>query len=133
MTGAERDGLADILQRTAARYDRLFDVSFPYSMGFHQRADRRRRRTQSGTCTLHFYPPLLRSATVRKFMVGYEMLGRRSAISRRRGGRAIAGDARRALPGRENGIEFLDSRTGFATPEVVLCSEMSDPASPENP
>ena len=37
LTGAERDGLADILQRTTARYDRLFQASFPYSMGFHQR------------------------------------------------------------------------------------------------
>jgi len=73
LTGAERTGLADILKRTTARYDRLFDVSFPYSMGFHQRP------TDGGTheewhLHLHFDPPLLRSATVRKFLVGYEML-----------------------------------------------------------
>jgi UDPglucose--hexose-1-phosphate uridylyltransferase len=73
LTPAERDGLADILQRTTARYDRLFNVSFPYSMGIHQRP------TDGGShdewhVHLHFYPPLLRSATVRKFLVGYEML-----------------------------------------------------------
>jgi UDPglucose--hexose-1-phosphate uridylyltransferase len=72
-TDAERDGLADILKRTTARYDRLFHVSFPYSMGIHQRP------TDGGAHAewhvhAHFYPPLLRSATVRKFLVGYEML-----------------------------------------------------------
>ena len=73
LAGEERDRLADILRRTTARYDRLFDVSFPYSMGFHQRP------TDGGAheehhLHLHFFPPLLRSATVRKFLVGYEML-----------------------------------------------------------
>ncbi len=70
----ERDGLADALRNVTARYDNLFNVSFPYSMGFHQRP------TNQGDqmhwhLHAHFYPPLLRSATVRKFMVGYEMLG----------------------------------------------------------
>jgi len=70
----ERDALADILRRTTARYDRLFDVSFPYTMGFHQRpTDGEAHREWHFHA--HFYPPLLRSATVRKFMVGYEMLG----------------------------------------------------------
>jgi UDPglucose--hexose-1-phosphate uridylyltransferase len=72
--GATRDGLADILQRLTRRYNRLFDAPFPYSMGFHQRP------TDGGAYPswhlhAHFYPPLLRSATVRKFMVGYELLG----------------------------------------------------------
>jgi UDPglucose--hexose-1-phosphate uridylyltransferase len=69
----ERDGLADILKRVTARYDNLFDVSCPYTMGFHQRPTD--GQPHPG-CHLHahFYPPLLRSATVRKFMVGYEML-----------------------------------------------------------
>jgi UDPglucose--hexose-1-phosphate uridylyltransferase len=73
LTPAERDALADILRRLTRRYDRLFGVSFPYSMGFHQ-------RPTDGVAYpewhlhAHFYPPLLRSATVRKFMVGYEML-----------------------------------------------------------
>jgi UDPglucose--hexose-1-phosphate uridylyltransferase len=73
LSEAERDGLADILKRTTARYDRLFRVSFPYSMGFHQRpTDGSPHREWH--LHLHFYPPLLRSATVRKFLVGYEML-----------------------------------------------------------
>jgi UDPglucose--hexose-1-phosphate uridylyltransferase len=73
LAGAERDALADILKRTTARYDRLFDVSFPYSMGFHQRPTDGRAHDEHHL-HLHFYPPLLRSATVRKFLVGYEML-----------------------------------------------------------
>ena len=70
---AERDGLADILKRTTARYDRLFQVSFPYSMGFHQRPTDGAPHDE-WHLHAHFYPPLLRSATVRKFLVGYEML-----------------------------------------------------------
>jgi UDPglucose--hexose-1-phosphate uridylyltransferase len=70
---AERDGLADILKRTTARYDRLFHVSFPYSMGFHQRPTDGAEH-EEWHLHVHFYPPLLRSATVRKFLVGYEML-----------------------------------------------------------
>ena len=69
----DRDALADILKRTTARYDRLFDVSFPYSMGFHQRPTDGLPHEECHL-HLHFYPPLLRSATVRKFLVGYEML-----------------------------------------------------------
>ena len=74
LQSAERDGLADILRQVTRRYDHLFQVSFPYSMGFHQRP------TDDGAYPewhlhAHFYPPLLRSATVRKFMVGYELLG----------------------------------------------------------
>jgi UDPglucose--hexose-1-phosphate uridylyltransferase len=73
LTGAERDALADILQRTTARYDRLFHVSFPYSMGLHQRPTDGDPH-EEWHLHAHFYPPLLRSATVRKFLVGYEML-----------------------------------------------------------
>lgn len=74
LNSAERDGLADILKQLTSRYDALFQVSFPYSMGFHQRpcdggAD------PGWHLHAHFYPPLLRSATVRKFMVGFELLG----------------------------------------------------------
>lgn len=70
----ERDALADILRHLTTLYDNLFRIPFPYTMGFHQRP------TDGGeheACHLHahFYPPLLRSATVRKFMVGFEMLG----------------------------------------------------------
>jgi len=73
LSDAERDGLADILKRTTARYDRLFHVSFPYSMGIHQRPTDGLEHAE-WHLHLHFYPPLLRSATVRKFLVGYEML-----------------------------------------------------------
>jgi UDPglucose--hexose-1-phosphate uridylyltransferase len=66
-------GLADILRRVTRRYDRLFAVSFPYSMGFHQRPTDGAAYPE-WHLHAHFYPPLLRSATVRKFMVGYEML-----------------------------------------------------------
>lgn len=69
----ERDALADILKRLTSRYDNLFDVSFPYSMGLHQRPTDGKAHPE-WHLHLHFYPPLLRSATVRKFMVGYEML-----------------------------------------------------------
>jgi UDPglucose--hexose-1-phosphate uridylyltransferase len=66
-------GLADILRRVTARYDNLFETPFPYSMGFHQ-APSDGREVPGWHLHAHFYPPLLRSATVRKFMVGYEML-----------------------------------------------------------
>lgn len=69
-----RNALADVLKTTLVRYDNLFEVSFPYSMGWHGApfgdADYSHWQLHA-----HFYPPLLRSATVRKFMVGYEMLG----------------------------------------------------------
>lgn len=73
LTDAERSGLADILKRTTARYNRLFQISFPYSMGFHQKPTDGREHPDWHFHD-HFYPPLLRSATVRKFLVGYEML-----------------------------------------------------------
>jgi UDPglucose--hexose-1-phosphate uridylyltransferase len=72
-TSGEADLLADILRRITIRYDNLFQTSFPYSMGFHQRP------TDGGDYPEwhfhgHYFPPLLRSATVQKFMVGYELL-----------------------------------------------------------
>jgi UDPglucose--hexose-1-phosphate uridylyltransferase len=69
----ERDGLADILRQVTGRYDKLFQTSFPYTMGFHQRPTDGQPYPEYHLHA-HFYPPLLRSATVRKFMVGYEML-----------------------------------------------------------
>ena len=74
LTAAEVAGLADILRKVTARYDNLFEISFPYSMGFHQQPCDG-REYPSWHLHAHIYPPLLRSATVRKFMVGYEMLG----------------------------------------------------------
>jgi UDPglucose--hexose-1-phosphate uridylyltransferase len=73
LMSAERDALADILRRVTARYDNLFEVSFPYSMGIHQRPTDGEPH-EEWHMHAHFYPPLLRSATVRKFQVGYEML-----------------------------------------------------------
>lgn len=66
-------GLADILKRVTTRYDNLFEISFPYSMGFHA-APTDSHPHPEWHFHGHFYPPLLRSATIRKFMVGYEML-----------------------------------------------------------
>jgi len=74
LSDGERNLLADILKRVTTRYDRLFGVSFPYTMGFHQRPTDGAEHPE-WHLHVHFYPPLLRSATVRKFMVGYEMLG----------------------------------------------------------
>ena len=73
LDAAAARGLAEALHQVTVRYDNLFHTSFPYSMGFHQTP------TDGAPYPhwhlhAHFYPPLLRSATVRKFMVGYEML-----------------------------------------------------------
>ena len=65
--------LADVFKQVTTRYDNLFEISFPYSMGFHQ-APADNQPHPEWVLHAHFYPPLLRSATVRKFMVGYEML-----------------------------------------------------------
>jgi UDPglucose--hexose-1-phosphate uridylyltransferase len=74
LDGEERDAMADILKRVTSRYDKLFDVSFPYTMGFHQSPVDGAAHPE-WHFHAHFYPPLLRSASVRKFMVGFEMLG----------------------------------------------------------
>lgn len=69
----ERTGLASILKRHLTKYDNLFNVSFPYTMGWHG-APNEAENYNYWQLHAHFYPPLLRSATVKKFMVGYEML-----------------------------------------------------------
>ena len=66
----ERDALAEILRRLTTRYDNVFEVSFPYSMGIHQAPTDGREHPECHF-HMHFYPPLLRSAKVKKFMVGY--------------------------------------------------------------
>lgn len=73
LTGADAASLADLLSRSLVRYDNLFETSFPYSFGWHF-APGEAVRPDSWTLHAHLYPPLLRSSTVRKFMVGYEML-----------------------------------------------------------
>ncbi len=69
----QRRDLAEIVKHLLVRYDNLFEVSFPYSMGWHgapyDGGDKSHWQLHA-----HFYPPLLRSASVKKFMVGYEML-----------------------------------------------------------
>jgi len=106
LTDSERDGLADVLKRLLTKYDNLFEISFPYSMGWHgapfaspppnplpiamERGDENPHPPPPSPpgrggevpedeyahwqLHAHFYPPLLRSATVRKWMVGYEMM-----------------------------------------------------------
>jgi UDPglucose--hexose-1-phosphate uridylyltransferase len=69
----ERDALAEILKSLITAYDNLFGVPFPYSMGFHQQPTDGQPHPE-WHLHAHFYPPLLQSATVRKFLVGYEML-----------------------------------------------------------
>ncbi|MFD1185117.1 UDP-glucose--hexose-1-phosphate uridylyltransferase [Pontibacter rugosus] len=70
----EKTAFADAIRQLTATYDRLFDISFPYSAGIHQ-SPTDGQQHEGWHWHMHFYPPLLRSATVKKFMVGYEMLG----------------------------------------------------------
>ena len=70
----EAEALSEILHRVTSVYDRVFGVPFPYSMGFHQSPTDGHDHPESHFHA-HFYPPLLRSAAIRKFMVGFEMLG----------------------------------------------------------
>ncbi|KAF2484908.1 galactose-1-phosphate uridyl transferase [Neohortaea acidophila] len=71
----EREDLAEMIAEITRRYDNLFETSFPYSMGIHQAPlSGTDDEIESSHLHLHFYPPLLRSATVRKFLVGYEMM-----------------------------------------------------------
>ena len=74
LDATQKTGLADILKRVTTRYDNLFQVSFPYTMGFHQRPTDGEPHPE-WEFHAHFFPPLLRSAEIRKFMVGFEMLG----------------------------------------------------------
>lgn len=73
-TSMQTAGLADLLKRMTTRYDNLFKSSFPYTLGFHQRPTDGQTH-EEWDFHGHFYPPLLRSAEIRKFMVGFEMLG----------------------------------------------------------
>ncbi|XP_036865746.2 galactose-1-phosphate uridylyltransferase isoform X5 [Manis javanica] len=76
LSPAERDDLASVMKKLLIKYDNLFETSFPYSMGWHGAPTGSEARADWDHWQLHahYYPPLLRSATVRKFMVGYEML-----------------------------------------------------------
>ncbi|KAI8931268.1 galactose-1-phosphate uridyl transferase, variant 2 [Plenodomus lindquistii] len=74
-TKTERAQLAEAIAEVTRRYDNLFETQFPYSMGIHQAPlQGTAEEVESSHFHIHFYPPLLRSATIRKFQVGYEML-----------------------------------------------------------
>jgi UDPglucose--hexose-1-phosphate uridylyltransferase len=73
LASEERADLAWTMQQLGIRYDNLFQTSFPYSMGVHQKPTDG-KAYPAHTMHLHYFPPLLRSATVKKFMVGYEMM-----------------------------------------------------------
>jgi UDPglucose--hexose-1-phosphate uridylyltransferase len=71
LSTAECEALADSLQKLTRAYDRVFKAPFPYSMGFHQAP---KSNADGFVLHAHFFPPLLRSQSVRKHMVGFEML-----------------------------------------------------------
>lgn len=73
LTQEEKEGLAEAIAIVTKKYDNLFETQFPYSMGIHQ-APVDGTHEDEAYLHLHFYPPLLRSATVRKFLVGYELM-----------------------------------------------------------
>lgn len=74
ITEAEKESFADCIKKLTTIYDKVFNVSFPYSAGLHQSPTDGQEHT-GWHFHMHFYPPLLRSATIKKFMVGYELLG----------------------------------------------------------
>ncbi|MCR5084181.1 MAG: UDP-glucose--hexose-1-phosphate uridylyltransferase [Succinivibrionaceae bacterium] len=76
LDGAQRDDLALAIKRLTTRYDNLFECSFPYSMGWHG-APTDGRPHEGWQLHAHYYPPLLRSATVKKFVAGFELLAER--------------------------------------------------------
>ncbi len=73
LNDSERASLSSLLKILLTRYDNLFNISFPYTMGWHS-APFGMKDANHWQLHAHFYPPLLRSASVKKFMVGYEML-----------------------------------------------------------
>ena len=74
LTPVQQLSFAEMIQCVTVKYDNLFHCSFPYSAGIHQ-APTDGENHPEWTMHMHFYPPLLRSASVKKFQVGYEMLG----------------------------------------------------------
>jgi UDPglucose--hexose-1-phosphate uridylyltransferase len=107
LTDGERELLADIVRRLNARYDNLFECSFPYSMGWHGAPIDGR---ESPGCRLHavYYPPLLRSATIRKFLVGYEMTAEPQ--------RDLTAEAAAERLRAQSEVHYLDRRPAPASP-----------------
>jgi UDPglucose--hexose-1-phosphate uridylyltransferase len=103
LRSAERDMLADILRRLTARYDNLFQCSFPYSMGWHGRPV---DGLEHPGCRIHavYFPPLLRSATVRKFLVGYEITAEPQ--------RDLTAETAAARLRRQSDVHYLDPQAG---------------------
>jgi UDPglucose--hexose-1-phosphate uridylyltransferase len=97
----ERADLADIMIQLGTCYDNLFETSFPYSMGIHQ-APVGGQEHSGWHWHIHYYPPLLRSKTIKKHMVGYEML----AMPQRDITAEAAADRLRNLPG----THYLEAR-----------------------
>jgi UDPglucose--hexose-1-phosphate uridylyltransferase len=83
LTDAERKDLAEVMGKITVKYDNLFQCAFPYSMGIHGAPTKNWKGSkgpekvdpEDAHLHIHFYPPLLRSASVKKFLVGFEMLG----------------------------------------------------------
>ncbi|CAG8484259.1 7418_t:CDS:2 [Paraglomus occultum] len=75
LTQEEKIALADIIGKITRKYDNVFESSFPYSMGIHQAPVDGEEHVWDSHLHIHFYPPLLRNPTVKKFLVGFEMLG----------------------------------------------------------
>ena len=73
-TEMERQHLGEVLRNITRRYDALFETPFPYTMGFHEQPQGSSAPAAAWHFHAHYYPPLLRSATIRKFMVGFELL-----------------------------------------------------------
>lgn len=74
MNNNQKKDFANIIKEITTKYDNIFNCSFPYSMGIHQ-SPVKDLKSEFFHFHVHFYPPLLRSSTVKKFYVGYEMLG----------------------------------------------------------
>lgn len=75
LSPSEREDFAEAIAEVTRRYDNLFETSFPYSSGIHQAPlEGTEEEINASHLHMHFYPPLLRSATVRKFLVGYELM-----------------------------------------------------------
>lgn len=109
LAGEECDHLADALRRINIRYDNLFQAPFPYTMGFHQRPSDEHPHPE-WHFHAHYFPPLLRSATIRKFMVGFELL----AMPQRDLTAEAAADRLRSVPEEHYRVAQQAARRGIS-------------------
>ncbi len=132
LTPGEASDLADIIRQVTTRYDNLFEVSFPYSMGFHQ-TPTDGAAYPGWHLHAHYYPPLLRSATVRKFMVGFELLGMpQRDITAEQAAERLRALSSRALPQRLNGEVKNTARRIRILPLILLAVLSTLPLCPFN-